>query len=60
MYFYLGNPFDGKFTLTTPDTRNNPNLKPERSAETELGTELQFFDGRIGFDFTWYSKLSKI
>jgi len=57
--FYLGDPFTGKFTLTTPDTRNNPNLKPERSAETELGTELQFFNGRIGLDFTWYNKLSK-
>ena len=57
--FYLGDPFGGKFTLTTPNTRNNPNLKPERSAETELGTELQFLNGRIGLDFTWYSKLSK-
>jgi TonB-linked SusC/RagA family outer membrane protein len=57
--FYLGDPFNGKFTLTTPNTRNNPNLKPERSAETELGTELQFFNGRIGLDFTWYNKLSK-
>jgi TonB-linked SusC/RagA family outer membrane protein len=56
--FYLNNPFNGKFTLTTPDTRNNPDLKPERSAETELGTELQFFNARIGLDFTWYNKLS--
>jgi TonB-linked SusC/RagA family outer membrane protein len=56
--FYLGDPFDGKFTLTTPDTRNNPSLKPERSAETELGTELQFFNGRIGLDLTYYNKLS--
>ncbi len=56
--FYLGNPFNGKFTLTTPDTRNNPNLKPERSAETELGTELQFFNRRISVDFTWYNKIS--
>ena len=56
--FYLGDPFNGKFTLTTPNTRNNPSLKPERSTETELGTELQFFKGRIGLDFTWYNKLS--
>ncbi len=56
--FYLNDPFNGKFTLTTPDTRNNPNLKPERSTETELGTELQFINGRIGLDFTWYNKLS--
>jgi TonB-linked SusC/RagA family outer membrane protein len=57
--FYLGDPFQGRFTLTTPDTQNNPKLKPERSAETELGTELQFLKGRIGIDFTWYNKLSK-
>jgi TonB-linked SusC/RagA family outer membrane protein len=56
--FYMGSPFNSKFTLYTPDTKNNPNLKPERSAETELGTELQFFDSRIGLDFTWYNKLS--
>ena len=56
--FYLGNPFNGKFTLTTPNTRNNPNLKPERSAETEFGAEFQLFEGRVGLDFTWYSKLS--
>jgi len=56
--FYLNDPFNGKFTLTTPNTRNNPELKPERSAETELGTELQFINGRIGLDFTWYNKLS--
>jgi outer membrane receptor protein involved in Fe transport len=57
--FALGDPFQGRFTLTTPDTQNNPKLKPERSAETELGTELQFLKGRVGIDFTWYNKLSK-
>ena len=33
-------------------------FKPERSKETELGTELQFINGRVGLDFTWYNKLS--
>jgi TonB-linked SusC/RagA family outer membrane protein len=56
--FSLGDPFVGRFTLTTPNTRNNPDLKPEKSAETEVGTELQLFNGRIGLDLTLYSKLS--
>ena len=30
------------------------NLKPELTTNVELGTELMFFNGRIGFDFTWY------
>ncbi|MFN8154721.1 MAG: SusC/RagA family TonB-linked outer membrane protein [Bacteroidia bacterium] len=30
------------------------NLKPEITTNIELGTELIFFNGRIGFDFTWY------
>ena len=30
------------------------NLKPEITTNTELGTELIFFNGRIGFDITYY------
>ena len=30
------------------------NLKPENTQSIELGTELQFFNGRLGIDFTWY------
>ena len=30
------------------------NLLPENTKSLELGAELQFFDGRLGFDFTWY------
>jgi len=36
----------------------NPNLKPEKSREVELGTELQFLQSRIGLDLTWYNKIS--
>ena len=37
-------------------TRNlgNPDLGPERSAETELGFESSSLNGRIGLDFTYY------
>ncbi|HJP59223.1 MAG TPA: SusC/RagA family TonB-linked outer membrane protein [Gemmatimonadaceae bacterium] len=34
----------------------NPNLRPERSRETELGFDAGFFGERIGFEFTHYNK----
>lgn len=30
------------------------NLQPENTKSTEIGADLQFFNGRLGFDFTWY------
>jgi TonB-linked SusC/RagA family outer membrane protein len=30
------------------------NLKPERTKSTELGFNLNFFQNRLGIDFTWY------
>jgi TonB-linked SusC/RagA family outer membrane protein len=56
--YELSDPFLGQPTITTPNTGNNPSLKPEMVKETELGTELQFFNSRIGLDFTWYNKIS--
>nr|WP_121270228.1 SusC/RagA family TonB-linked outer membrane protein [Pedobacter schmidteae] len=37
----------------------NPDLKPERSENFEIGTELHFLDSRIGIDFNYYNLLSK-
>jgi TonB-linked SusC/RagA family outer membrane protein len=34
----------------------NQNLKPERSAETEVGFEVALFGSRAHFDFTYYAK----
>jgi TonB-linked SusC/RagA family outer membrane protein len=31
------------------------NLKPEMLRSLEIGTDWRFFDGRIGFDFTYYN-----
>lgn len=36
----------------------DPNLTPEFTSELELGVNLQFFDGRIGVDFTSYDKVT--
>jgi TonB-linked SusC/RagA family outer membrane protein len=34
----------------------NPNLKPERGSEIELGFESKLLNGRAGLDLTYYSK----
>lgn len=34
---------------------NNPDLKPEISKEFEIGTDVRFFNDRLGFDFTYYN-----
>ena len=35
------------------------NMKPETITSTEVGAELRLFQGRVGFDFTYYSDVSK-
>ena len=42
--------------MLLPTTSYDPNLKPEFTSEFELGTELQFFNSRVGIDFTWYDR----
>jgi len=37
----------------------NPDLKPEKSENFEIGTELQFLNNRIGLDFTYYNLISR-
>jgi TonB-linked SusC/RagA family outer membrane protein len=34
----------------------NPNLKPERSQELEIGFDMDLLDGRAGLQATWYDK----
>lgn len=38
--------------------RGNPNLKPERTRSYEIGLEMRFFEGRLGFDYTFYDNKS--
>jgi len=52
---YIGNaPFSGISMVTVPDTRNNPDLKPERQKALEGGLEMNFFQNRLGFDLALY------
>lgn len=41
-----------------PDLLPNKDLKPESTVSFETGLELQFFENRLGFDGTYYSKAS--
>ncbi len=46
----------GNATLfSLPNTKNNPNLKPERTKSQEIGLEMAFLSNRLGFDLTYYN-----
>jgi len=47
-------PFGSTPLFSVPSTKNNINLKPERTKSMELGLEMMFLQKRIGFDFAWY------
>ncbi len=40
--------------FSVKNTRNNPELKPERTKSLEAGLEMNFFNNRVGFDFSVY------
>ncbi|SUX46512.1 Outer membrane receptor for ferric coprogen and ferric-rhodotorulic acid [Chryseobacterium indoltheticum] len=46
--------FDGSGLVNQSYFLANPNLKPQRSKETEFGLEGQFFKNRLGFDVAIY------
>jgi len=57
-FYNKDKPFNGLPVMYVPTSSYDPDLKPEFTTEFETGTELQFFDSRIGLDFTWYNRLS--
>ncbi len=46
--------FDGVPISSISTTKNNENLKPERTKSYEAGLEMRFMDNRLGFDVTYY------
>ncbi|HEY4307078.1 MAG TPA: SusC/RagA family TonB-linked outer membrane protein [Gemmatimonadaceae bacterium] len=42
--------------FTTPNSLQNATLKPENTDSWEVGTEMQWFDNRVGLDFSYYTK----
>lgn len=52
-------PINGSIlAFSGPATIPPRNLKPQRQTSWEIGTELQFFNGRIGVDFTYYNTVT--
>lgn len=49
----------GTATLfSVPNTKNNENLKPERTKSYEAGLELSMFKNRLGLDMSYYNTKS--
>ena len=41
--------------FSVPGTKNNPELKPEKTKSFETGLEMAMFKKRVGFDFAYYN-----
>ena len=41
------------------DRPGNPDLKPERGRELEMGFEADLFAGRVALDFTWFDQVTR-
>ena len=52
-------PLGGQVGFTRFSQFGDLNLKPERTTAIELGTDLRFFENRLGLDLTWYKSNSK-
>lgn len=53
---YSTQSFLGRASLFSSATLANENVKPERQRELELGTDMSFFNNRLGLQFNWYNK----
>jgi TonB-linked SusC/RagA family outer membrane protein len=47
-------PFGNGILFSLPNTKNNEELKPERTYSKELGLEVAFLKNRLGFDVSYY------
>lgn len=53
---YTAVSIDGYSGLVAPNNLGNPDLKPERQSETELGLDMSFLNNRLGLEMTYYSQ----
>jgi TonB-linked SusC/RagA family outer membrane protein len=47
-------PYNGIPLFSVAPTKNNPELKPERTRSKEIGLEMAFLNSRLGFDVSYY------
>jgi len=55
-YYNIGNPIAGVPRASFDSRLPNANLRPFSLREFEVGTELKFFNGRIGFDVAYFDR----
>ncbi|WP_028296368.1 SusC/RagA family TonB-linked outer membrane protein [Olivibacter sitiensis] len=48
--------FSGQPGVVSPSLLGNLGIKPERQTEMEFGTDIGFFNDRLGLEFTYYNK----
>jgi len=53
---YSPNALNSKTSLTSLTTLANTGVKPERQKELEIGTDMSFFNNRLGLTFSYYNK----
>ncbi|OQP61493.1 SusC/RagA family TonB-linked outer membrane protein [Niastella vici] len=53
---YSTNAFIGRTAIYSSSQLVNPDIKPERQNELELGTDLAFMNNRLGLQFNYYIK----
>ncbi|HTI11319.1 MAG TPA: SusC/RagA family TonB-linked outer membrane protein, partial [Puia sp.] len=52
--YTVNNIYGSSYLYSLPTTKNNNNLKPERTNSKEVGVEISFLHNRLGFDATFY------
>ncbi len=50
----INTPYGDATSASVRGTKNNPDLKPELTKSQEAGIEMSMFQGRLGFDVTYY------
>lgn len=59
VYTPTGAPINNVVRYTRDNAAGDPSLKPELTTAFEVGTDLSFFNNRLGLNFTWYKSNSK-
>ncbi|PUZ27382.1 TonB-linked outer membrane protein, SusC/RagA family [Chitinophaga costaii] len=57
-YYDVPTGINGTPLASVRNTKNNPDLKPERTISHEFGLEAAFLNNRVGFDFSYYNQRS--
>ncbi len=61
--YYAGDiakfPMNGVNAFMASNTKGSNTLKPEMTSEFEVGVNLQFFNGRLGLDASYYDRKTK-